>query len=153
MKVYQEISMENFEAWSGGQNTLDRIIKEGKTDILEDILEDLYPDGIDETALNDILRFESDWVYEVCGIRSESEIREELEEAKEELAELMETFEYQCKDMIEFENASRMDEELYEMDEEEIESLKSEIWANDYEDNAEEIKEKIAELEEELENI
>lgn len=153
MKIYTEISLCDFEAWSGGENTLDRVINEGKVDELEAVLEDLYPDGIDETALNDILRFESDWVYEVCGIRSESEIREELEEAKEELAELMENFEEECEDMIEFNNESRTDEELDEMNEEEIESLKSEIWANNYEDDAEEIKEKITELEEELENI
>lgn len=135
MKIYTETSLYYFKAWSGGENTLGRVIEEGKTDELEAVLEDLYPDGIDETALNDILRFESDWVYEVCGIRSESQIREELEEAKEELAELMENFKNDCGD-----------EDL--TDEE-----KAEIWEENYKDDAEELEEKIAELEEELENI
>ena len=98
MKIYTETSLDYFEAWSGGENTLDRVIKEGKVDELEAVLKDLYPDGIDETALNDILRFESDWVYEMCGIRSESQIREELEETKEEFAELMENYEDECDD-------------------------------------------------------
>lgn len=135
MKIYSETSLYSFEAWSGGENTLDRVIEEGKTDELEAILEDMYPDGIDETALNDILRFESEWVYEVCGIRSESQIREELEEAKEEFAELMENYEDECDD-----------EDL--TDEE-----KAEIWEESYKDDAEELEEKIKELEEELENI
>ena len=135
MKIYSEISLYSFEAWSGGENTLDRVINEGKAEELEAVLEDLYPDGIDETSLNDILRFESEWVYEVCGIRTESEIREELEEAKEELAELMENYEDECDD-----------EDL--TDEE-----KTEIWEENYKDDAEELEERIAELEEELENI
>lgn len=135
MKIYSEISLYSFEAWSGAENTLDRVINEGKVDELEAILEDIYPDGIDETNLNDILRFESEWVYEVCGIRTESEIREELEEAKEELAELMENYESECDD-----------EDL--TDEE-----KTEIWEESYKDEVAELEERIAELEEELENI
>ena len=90
---------------------------------------------MDETQLNDILWFEEDWVFEVCGIRSESQIREELEEAKEELAELMENYEDECND-----------EDL--TDEE-----KAEIWEENYKDDAEELEERIAELEDELENI
>lgn len=135
MKLYTEISLENFEAWSGAVSTLDRIIAEDKCDELEAILEDIYPDGLDETALNDILWFESDWCFEMCGIRTESEIRQELEEAEEEFAELMENYRDNCDD-----------EEL--TDEE-----KEEIWENDYKDDAKEIQDRIAELEEELENI
>ena len=135
MKIYSEISLENFEAWSGAVDTLNRVIEEGKTAELEAILEDLYPDGLDETQLNDILWFEEDWVFEVCGIRSESQIREELEEAEEELAELMEDYESECDD-----------EDL--TDEE-----KTEIWEENYKDEVTELEEKIAELEKELDNI
>ncbi len=135
MKIYSETSLYNFEAWSGAVDTLNRVIAECKAEELEAILEDLYPDGIDETSLNDILWFEEDWVFEMCGIRSESQIREELEEAKEELAELVENYESECDD-----------EDL--TDEE-----KAEIWEESYKDEAAELEEKIAELEEELENI
>lgn len=135
MKIYSEISVENFEAWSGAVSTLDRVINEDKAEVLEAVLEELYPDGMTDTQLNDILWFEPEWVYEMCGIRTESEIREELEEAKEELEGLMENF------------ADDTDDE--DLTEEE----KKEIWESDYADEAEELKEKIAELEEELENL
>lgn len=135
MKVYSEISIASFEAWSGAVDTLNRVIENGKADTLEAILEDLYPDGMDETQLNDILWFEPDWVFEMCGIRSESVIREELEEAKEELEELMQNF------------ADDTDDE--DLTEEE----KTEIWESDYAEDAKELKEKIAELEEELGNL
>ena len=135
MKVYTEISIANFEAWSGAVNTLNRVIEEGKADTLESVLEDLYPDGMDETQLNDILWFEPEWVYEVCGIRSESEIREELEEAEEELEELKQNF--------------ADDTEDEDMTEEE----KEELWESDYADDAKELEEKIAELKDELEKL
>ena len=134
MKIYTETSLDYFEAWSGGEDTLNRVIEEGKTDELETILEELYPEGIDETTLNDILRFESDWVFEVCGIRSESEIREELEEAKWELDDLMDSY---GQDIFE------------ETDDAKV----KETWELYYKDDAKELEEKIAELEEELNNI
>lgn len=135
MKVYTDISIASFGAWSGAIDTLNRVIEEGKADVLEAVLEELYPDGMDETQLNDILWFEPDWVFEMCGIRSKSVIREELEEAQEELEELMENF------------ADDTDDE--DLTEEE----KVEIWKSYYADEVEELKEKIAELEEELESI
>ena len=49
MTIKSEISLENFEAWSGGKYTLNRIINEGKCSQLEAILEDLYPDGMTNT--------------------------------------------------------------------------------------------------------
>ena len=79
MKIYSETSIRDFRAWSGAIDTLDRVINAGKDDELEAVLEDLYPDGIDETTLNDILWFDSEWVFEVCGIEEEEEEEEEEE--------------------------------------------------------------------------
>lgn len=70
MTIKSEISLENFEAWSGGRDTLDRIINEGKCNELENILEDLYPDGMTDTELNDLLWFDSDTVFEWLNIRT-----------------------------------------------------------------------------------
>jgi hypothetical protein len=36
-------------------------------------MEDLYPDGLSETQLNDILWFEEDWIFEMLGITDEGE--------------------------------------------------------------------------------
>lgn len=141
MKIYSEISLENFEAWSGAVDTLDRIRNAGKCEVLESVLEEEYPDGLSETALNDILWFEADWCFEMCGMRSESEIRKELEEAREELESLKEEFEEECEGL------------RVEYDLEDIVNAIDDLWRGVYADDARELEEKIAELEEELENI
>ena len=73
MKIYSETNLENFEAWSGAVDTLDRVREAGKCDELESILEDLYPDGMSETELNDLLWFEPETVFEWLGIEEEEE--------------------------------------------------------------------------------
>ena len=77
MRIYSETSLENFEAWSGAVDTLDRVREAGKCDELESILEDLYPDGVSETELNDLLWFEPETVFEWLGIEEEEEAEEE----------------------------------------------------------------------------
>lgn len=68
MKITSEMSLKNFKAWSGAKDTLNKLIELDKCDDLEFILEDLYPDGLTETQLNDILWFEDEWIYETLGI-------------------------------------------------------------------------------------
>ena len=82
MKITYELDLGKFEAWSGGEETLDRILDEGKENDFEALLEELYPDGIDVTELNDLLRFETDWIYESLGMNTDEEPEEdEAEEA------------------------------------------------------------------------
>jgi len=80
MKFTCEKSLSEFEAWAGGLNTFNKIEEENKLDELESILEDAYPDGIAETTLNDLLWFESDWLYEMLGIKEEDEESEDEDE-------------------------------------------------------------------------
>ena len=68
MKITSEISLKNFKAWSGAKDTLNKLIELDKCDELEFILDDLYPDGLTETQLNDILWFDDEWIYETLGI-------------------------------------------------------------------------------------
>lgn len=152
MTITYELDLESFEAWSGGEDTLNRVINEGKVSMLESILEDCYPDGMTETHLNDILRFDSEWVYEMCGIRSEEKIREELKEAKERLEEIYEEYNDALAEEIEEINSNRESEGLNELDDGEVVELGIRIF-KDYMPDVEEIKDTIAELEEELENI
>ena len=80
MKIYSETSISEFEAWSGAVETQNRIIEENKEQEFDSLIEELYPDGIDETQLNDILWFEEDWIYEMLWIEEEQEEEEEEEE-------------------------------------------------------------------------
>lgn len=80
MKIYKEESLSNFEWWSGAEDTAQRIWEEqGREgfDQLEAILEDLYPDGIDETELNDLLWFDAETAYEWLGISGGEDEEEE----------------------------------------------------------------------------
>ena len=73
MKITSEMSLKNFKAWSGAKDTLNKLIELDKCDELEFILDDLYPDGLTETQLNDILWFDDEWIYETLGIETEEE--------------------------------------------------------------------------------
>ena len=73
MKVYREITIADFEAWAGAVVTRERIIEAGKEDEFDTLIEELYPDGIDETGLNDILWFDDEWIFEALGITDEDE--------------------------------------------------------------------------------
>ena len=134
MTITYELDLNSFQAWSGAVDTLERIQREGKCAELENVLEDIYPDGMTETQLNDLLWFDSESVYEWRGIRSEEQIEKEIEEAEEELAEVQSNLEDDLDD----------DELTTEERAEIIES---------YQPDIDEIKERIADLKEELEEI
>lgn len=69
MLIYRLTNLRNFKAWSGAKDTQARIIEEGKAREFEALIEDLYPEGLTETQLNDILWFEDEWIYETLGIK------------------------------------------------------------------------------------
>lgn len=133
MTITYELDLQNFKAWSGAKDTLERIQREGKCDLLEQILEDTYPYGMTETELNDLLWFESETVYEWLDIRSEEQIKKEIEEAEGELDDKYSDLEFDLDDDL-------TEEEKRDV----IESYQPEI---------DEIKERITELKEELEDL
>lgn len=133
MTITYELDLNSFEAWSGAVNTLERIQREGKCTELENILEELFPDGMTETELNDLLWFDSETVYEWLGIRSEEQIENEIEEAEAELEEKLSDLKFDLDDDLTEEERKNI-----------IESYQPEI---------DEIKKKIADLKEELEEV
>lgn len=58
MKVTSEIDLDRFDAWSGGKETLDELRKTGFVDNAQELVEELWPDGVDATTLNDFLWFD-----------------------------------------------------------------------------------------------
>ena len=133
MTITYELDLNRFEAWSGAKETLERIQREGKCAELENVLEELYPDGMTETELNDLLWFEPETVYEWLGIRSEEQIKKEIEEAEAELEDKISDLEFDLDDNL-------TEEERKDI----IESYQPEI---------DEIKERITELKEELSEL
>jgi hypothetical protein len=71
MKTFKETTLENFNAWSGATDTKKTILDNNKGDDFDSLIEELYPDGLSETKLNDLLWFESDWIFESLGIEKD----------------------------------------------------------------------------------
>lgn len=86
-----------------------------------------------ETELNDLLWFEPETIYEWLGIRSEKQIQEDIEEAEAEIENKLSDLEFD------------LDDDLTEEERNDI--IKS------YQSEIDEIKERIAELKEELEDL
>ena len=77
MKITMELSLKDFNAWSGAVDTKNMIIDNDKVEEFDDLINELYPEGIDATQLNDLLWFEIDWILEQLGITEEEEEEEE----------------------------------------------------------------------------
>ena len=70
MKYYVEDSLDNFEAWSGGKDTLDTLREKGDVDSVECLIEELASmseDGWTDTNINDFLWFERDTIAQHLG--------------------------------------------------------------------------------------
>ena len=88
MKITKEIHLRSFEAWicpafGGAVETLEALTDEQK-DELEASLEELFPDGMDETDLNDFLWFENDSIAELLGFDDWEDLENSGEEEDEE---------------------------------------------------------------------
>ena len=69
MKIINEVqNLRDFNAWSGAKDTRERIILENKDEEFENLIDEVYPDGITDVGLNDLLWFDSDWIFENLGI-------------------------------------------------------------------------------------
>ena len=87
MKYYVETSLENFEAWSGGRDTLEVLIDKGLCDTVEACLEEALGEDVSNTAINDVLWFERDTIADWCGFSSWEALENGEEEDEEETEE------------------------------------------------------------------
>lgn len=81
MKIMKEISsIEYFDAWSGGRDTLNKIIEAGSyyVNALDDLIYEYFGDEpIDETTLNDFLWFDDDTIFNAIGLIEDEEDEED----------------------------------------------------------------------------
>lgn len=68
MKLFSETKLVDFQAWSGAVDTKNTIIEHNKAEEFDDLIDEIYPDGLSETQLNDLLWFEEEWIFEQLGI-------------------------------------------------------------------------------------
>ena len=66
MKIASETNLRDFKFWAGAIDTVKHLTWE-QLDTIEEILSEIYPDGIDDTTLNDLFWFEEDTIAEWLG--------------------------------------------------------------------------------------
>ena len=79
MKIYSEKSLTSFEFWGGAKCRAEKLTY-SELEQITAILEELYPDGIDETTVNDLFWFEEDTIAEWLRYNSFEEIWNREEE-------------------------------------------------------------------------
>ncbi len=72
MTIKKEKNLKEFEFWGPAQRIADLLLNE-EFDAIEQHLEELYPEGIGETELNDLFAYYTDFVLEIIG-KTEEEI-------------------------------------------------------------------------------
>lgn len=69
MKIYYEASANSFEFWSGARDTVKELTDDQLNEVW-DMLEDMYPDGAEDTEINDFFWFEEETIAEWLGFDS-----------------------------------------------------------------------------------
>lgn len=66
MLVHQDIRLKDFQFWSGARHNAQKL-NDMEFGIVENILSDIYPNGIDETTLNDLFWFDFEVICSWLG--------------------------------------------------------------------------------------
>ena len=69
MKLYTDLI--HYQPWCGARETYALIEMNNKLDELDNLITELYPEGLSMTGLNDILWFDSEWVLGQLGIEDD----------------------------------------------------------------------------------
>lgn len=75
MTNYKVESLEDFIPWGGAKEVYETVDDAGKLQELQEIIDKKYPDGIEEKELNNLFRFESEWIFEILNIVEDEEER------------------------------------------------------------------------------
>lgn len=80
MKLYTEKDLIYFDFWSGAKDTVKYLTRQELNQI-QSMLEEIYPEGMSETELNDFFWFEDDTIAQWLGYSDFEELmnREESE--------------------------------------------------------------------------
>jgi len=73
MIVKTEIALKNFEFWSGAADRA-KYLTNDEFNVIESHMDDIFPDGADETDINDFMWFEDDFIAELLGYNNFEEI-------------------------------------------------------------------------------
>lgn len=87
MTIHTETALHNFAFWSGAKDRAESLTWD-ELDTIERELEELYPEGMTDTELNDLFWFDFDFVVQILGYEDEEDFDRkrsgEEDEAEEE---------------------------------------------------------------------
>lgn len=75
MTIIKEERLEDFEFWSGAEYLAERMTSK-HFGIIEELLEELYPNGTDEEQINNFFWFEGDTIAQALGYEDEYDLLE-----------------------------------------------------------------------------
>lgn len=78
MIIKKETSLENFEFWSGARYLAEKLTSE-EFSTIEELLEELYPEGMEEVQVNDFFWFEGDTIAQALGYEDEDDLMKSVE--------------------------------------------------------------------------
>lgn len=76
--------LDDYEPWSGAVDTWDKIVEADAVDTLDAYLEEIYPEGMTATQLNDLLWFDGDSILSDLGISDEEDEDDEYDDYDED---------------------------------------------------------------------
>lgn len=79
MKIYKDYYLRDFKFWSDAKVNVKYLTEDDFT-VIELELEEMYPDGVEETELNDFFRFDMDEVSKILGYDDFGDLKESREQ-------------------------------------------------------------------------
>lgn len=76
MKIYSETTLREFSFWAGAVDTA-KYLSTTQLDTVENILEDVYSDGVSDTEINDLFWFDEDLIAEWLGYTDFEELKKD----------------------------------------------------------------------------
>ena len=73
MKIYDELNLSEVNTWAGATEVKNVIINEGLEEEFESLIDELFPDGLSITELNDLLWFDYKYIFDCLGIEYDEE--------------------------------------------------------------------------------
>lgn len=113
LKVYTS-TLAGFEPSAASKELWDEIKDANKVEDLEYQLEVLYPEGISDIALDDLLKNEGDWVRDLVGLGEKEEGEEPIDEFEDEDIEPVESEEPEDEDIepLDYEAGEEIEESV-----------------------------------------
>lgn len=78
MRYYVEEQLYNFQFWGGAKENANLLTLQ-ELEQIEFELSNIYPEGLEDTQINDIFWFDFDFIAQLLGYEDEEEFRKERE--------------------------------------------------------------------------